>query len=1058
MSQPHAPASLRRPAPVSKPPTQPPARGSRFFYGFLIVLGILVAAYAIYSEFQASRLQARYFSGLARDMKFVVEPGASSSIRFPQPAPYDQRLGYSEMPAFLKRLQAKGYEIDAQARVTHKLANLIESGYAPPYGEKTQAGLQVLDCRGESLFNFTYPERAYKDFESIPSPIVHSLLFIENRELLDATYPTRNPAIEWTRFGRAIGSQFMKIVDRDYDAPGGSTLATQIEKYRHSPQGITSSVFEKLRQMYSATLRAYATGPDTSGARRRIVLEYLNTVPFAAAPEYGEVTGLGDGLWAWFGADFNRVNDLLSRPAAKDPRELMEQGRAYRQVLSLLISQRRPTWFLGLGREQLNGLTDSHIRLAALNNIISPELRDAALDAKVAFRGAGTQPRAFVRSWKGATAVRNRLASTLETPRLYDVDRLDVQVASTLDAEMQDAVTDMLKRLQDRSYVKSANLAADRLLGAADPGAVLYTFTLYERGKDANFVRVQTDNSNQPFDTNEQAKLELGSTAKLRTLATYLEIIGNLHEQYSQMPAKQLRSIEVDQRDHLTRWAIDYLASGRDRSLAAMLEAAMERRYSASPGETFFTGAGAHTFSNFKREDDFKSPTVKEALRESVNLSFIRMMRDVAYHFIYRGPDSSGKVLQDSRHPDRGAYLSRFADHEGRVFMRHFYRKYQGLARGDILPEFLDNIRPAPHRYAVIYRTVVPEGTVQDFAKFMRAEFPGSTLTENDLAALYEKYAIDKFSLQDRGYLARVHPLELWLVAYMRQNPDAKLDKIVEASKDERQAVYQWLFKSKAKAAQDTRIRTLLEMEAFTEIHKHWKRLGYPFNSLVPSYATAIGVSGDRPAALAELMGIIVNNGVRLPTSRIEELHFAANTPYETIVRRGGIKPEQVMKPEVAEALKKAVTDVVDNGTARRLKGAFKLADKTELVVGGKTGTGDNRVEVFGAGGHLVRSKAVSRTATFVFFIGERWFGVITAYVPGASAQNYNFTSALPVQILKNLAPELNPYVDPVNAKGCGMNPSAAKIPLGQPKQAANAAPAAATSPAATASASAAPN
>src|SRR5262249_32534203 len=159
------------------------------------------------------------------------------------------------------------------------------------------------------------------------------------------------------------------------------------------------------------------------------------------------------------------------------------------------------------------------------------------------------------------------------------------------------------------------------------------------------------------------------------------------------------------------------------------------------------------------REDDFKQPTVKEALRESINLAFIRIMRDVAYHFIYRGPDSSGKVLQDPRHPDRTAYLSRFADHEGRVFMRHFYRKYQGLARDEILPEFLDNIRPAPHRYAVIYRTVVPEGNLQQFAKFMRAQFPGSTMTDGDLAALYEKYGIDKFSLQDRGYLARVHPL-----------------------------------------------------------------------------------------------------------------------------------------------------------------------------------------------------------------------------------------------------------------------------------------------------------
>jgi membrane peptidoglycan carboxypeptidase len=237
MSQPPAPKQVRRPAP-------PPARGSKLFYAVLITLGILVVSYGAYNEFQASRLQARYFSGVARDMKFAVEPGASASIRFPQPGPYDQRLGYSEMPVFLKRLQAKGYEIESQARVTHKLGNLIEAGYAPPYGEKTQAGLQVLDCRNEPIFNFSYPERAYKDFESIPLSVVQSLLFIENRELLDATYPTRNPAVEWTRFGRAIGAQFMKIVDRDYDAPGGSTLATQIEKYRHSPNGITGSVFD----------------------------------------------------------------------------------------------------------------------------------------------------------------------------------------------------------------------------------------------------------------------------------------------------------------------------------------------------------------------------------------------------------------------------------------------------------------------------------------------------------------------------------------------------------------------------------------------------------------------------------------------------------------------------------------------------------------------------------------------------------------------------------------------------------------------------------------------
>ena len=119
MSQPHAPTPVRRPAPPSAP-------GSKIFYAVLILLGTLVLGYAAYSEFQASRLQARYFSGITRDMKFGVEPGPSTSIRFPRPGPYDQRLGYSELPVLLKRLQARGYEIDSQARVSHQLVNLIE--------------------------------------------------------------------------------------------------------------------------------------------------------------------------------------------------------------------------------------------------------------------------------------------------------------------------------------------------------------------------------------------------------------------------------------------------------------------------------------------------------------------------------------------------------------------------------------------------------------------------------------------------------------------------------------------------------------------------------------------------------------------------------------------------------------------------------------------------------------------------------------------------------------------------------------------------------------------
>src|SRR5262249_28818769 len=140
------------------------------------------------------------------------------------------------------------------------------------------------------------------------------------------------------------------------------------------------------------SFRAYSLGEDTFERRRQIAVDYLNTVPLAAASGYGEGNGLGDGLWAWDSADFNAVNGLLSRPAAETGATLDAQGAAYRQVLSLLIAQRRPSYYLLTGRNNLAELTDAHLRVLADAGIASPELRDAALRARPAFRDEAAAP------------------------------------------------------------------------------------------------------------------------------------------------------------------------------------------------------------------------------------------------------------------------------------------------------------------------------------------------------------------------------------------------------------------------------------------------------------------------------------------------------------------------------------------------------------------------------------------------------------------------------------------------------------------------------------------
>jgi len=154
-------------------------------------------------------------------------------------------------------------------------------------------------------------------------------------------------------------------------------------------------------------------------------------------------------------------------------------------------------------------------------------------------------------------------------------------------------------------------------------------------------------------------------------------------------------------------------------------------------------------------------------------------------------------------------------------------------------------------------------------------------------------------------------------------------------------------------------------------------------------------------------MGIILNDGELRPTVRFQELRFGSRTPYRTVVVPSTGQSQRVMIPAVSRALRGVLADVVDGGTARRIAGVFKEKDGKKIMVGGKTGSGDNRHKSFARGGAVIGSRAVNRTATFAFYIGDRYFGVVTACVLGSQAENYKFTSALPVEILKNLAPAL---------------------------------------------------
>jgi len=978
------------------------------FWGVATVGLATAVATAVWIETQNSRLQAHFFSEFARSISWEMQAGGNPDLWLPQTGPYDIRLGYSRMKEILPRLLAAGYDVSTQARQSGAFREMTGRGYYPIYREKSQAGLALLDRNATPLYTSRYPERQYASFEAIPPVLVDALLYIENHDLLDPEHPTRNPAVDWGRLSRVALGQTLRVLDLEGGRAGGSTLATQIEKFRHSPGGRTRDAEDKLRQMVSASLRAYQEGEETLPARRRIVLDYLNSVPLAGLAGYGEVNGLGDGLWAWYGRDFDTANRLLSDPNA-DPQA---RAQVFKEVLSLIVAQRRPSGLLLESTERLDRLTDSYLRLLTSDGGIPETLRDDALRARLvrARQARESETSSFVER-KAVNDVRGTLGELLGVEDLYALDRFDLTAQTTLDAAAQAKVTAFLGRLAKADYLSCAGFKEVRLLDRGDPAGVNYSFTLYEKTPLGNLLRVQADNLNQPLDINAGTKLDLGSSAKFRTLISYLNVIADLHQRYSGLDAKALAAIATKPADRLSNWAIAYLRGSEDRSLTPMLEAAMERHYSASPHETFFTGGGVHRFSNFKHEDDGQNPSVAGALEQSVNLVFVRIMHDVVHYHAYEAVDAPARALRDGDETARQEFLNRFAEREGIGFLRTFWHKYRDVAPQERLAALADSVPERQSPLAAAFLTVQPGSDYATFLAFMRDRLGDKAGTDAGLRRIYDNHAARHYNLSDQGYLARVHPLELWLVRYLREHPDAGLREVVAASVNERREASRWLFASRFRRAQQVRIDIVVEVAAFERIAAEWRRLGYPFEHLVPSLATSIGSSADRPAALAELMGIVVNDGIRRPTVRIDQLRFAAATPFETLLERRVEAGEQVLPPEIAQVARRALLRVVDSGTARRVKGIYRAADGEAIPVGGKTGTGDHRFQVVGADGSVKSSRVMNRAATFAFYVGDRFYGVVTAFVPGAKAAAYDFTSALPVQILKELQPALLPLI-----------------------------------------------
>lgn len=982
----------------------------KWMYTVAITGAVLTTGVAV--EVNTSFIQSKIFTAAAEGSAFTETKTSGPNSAPAAAGPYDIRLGYAQTLQIRENLTERGYVLQGETQWQER--SIAGIRLFPIYNEKAQAGLRITDDQGQTLHDARFPRVVYPTFNDIPPLLIKSLAYVENRELLESHANTKNPAIEWERLAYAA--------KQDLTGKGGagaSTLATQTEKFRHSPGGETNgSKEEKFRQMLTASVRAYQDG-SYSAAAQRIALDYINGIPLSAVPGFGEVHGFSDGMKAWFGKDPQRVNELLRKDESQmSDAEMAEKAAVYRATLSIALSVKKPSAYFLRQRAELEARVDAYLPLLAKEGIISERLAAATLATRVTYadpqvvRSEHTPP---PNPQKAATALQIDLLRALEMKSLYELNRLDMTARTTLDVQVDRAISQKLRSLSDPAVAEQYGLTGFRLLKPGQGANITYTFTLYERMPDGtNVLRVQADNFDGQFNLNEDSKLELGSTAKLRTMVSYLEAIADLHGKFKDMDAEARRNMVIHSDDRLTRFVVDHLQSETaDKTLEGTLEAALNRTYSASPGERFFTGGGVHTFSNFESKENGQVFTVKEALHKSNNLAFIRIMRDVVNYTLYQKMDIDPNIYTDAQSETRREYLERFADKEGTTFLWKAWQQQRGKSTEEAADVLAGQLRvKGPLQLAVVHRSIYPNGTLEEMSSYIRKHCT-TCAPDADFSRYYEEHAPGKFNLNDRAYLTRLHPLALWLASHRAENPDATWTQAVTASAQTRQEIYEWLFKSNSLQGQNNRIRTMLENEAFTHIHAEWKSKGFPFEKMTASYASAIGSSGDTPAALATLAGIIQNDGMLIPATKFTDIKFGENTPYSLNFKAGKAEPKRVMHAEVAKLARREMQNVVELGTARRAFGSVKLSDGTVLPLGAKTGTGDNRSHTVTARGGVISSDVKSRTATVVYTIGDRFYGAMTAYVEGPEAADYKFTSGLQTQLMKAvIAPELTPLLD----------------------------------------------
>ncbi len=588
-------------------------------YVLFPLLAVLLALAALV-EVRTSAAQALVLS--QRGRLADLSRGGGPQQGHPLPADRPLRRAARLHPARQRsssRLEGAGYRVERQARLSPGLDRLARVGRSrrPTARRRARASRSSTARSGRSTPRAT-PRRSTSASRRCPPLLVrHRALHREPRAArpgppLPQSGGRLAPARQGGRRRGARAPRRRAALDRRRARcpPSSRSSGTRRTGARASPS-------DKLHQMVSASLRAYQGGAQTRAARRQIVVDYLNSLPLAAAPGHGEVHGMGDGLRVWYGLDFAEANALLAGQV-RGLRRRSGPG-VFKRALSLILALRRPYHYLVENRARPRGV---HRQLPARDG---PRGRDRRAPARRRARGAARRRARAAGPADGLRGAQGREpgaqpahlpAERARALRSRPARRHRVQHAGRARPGGGRAAPAVAARARDAR--------APRARAARSSSAAAIPRACSTASRSTSAAPTPTGSASRPTTSTSRSTSTgargstSGSTAKLRTLISYLEAIAALHDRYARLAPAELAAARPHPKDRMGAWAIEYLAAARgtDKTLQAMLEASLERKYSASPAEAFFTGGGLHTFGNFDREDDRKVMTVREALPE----------------------------------------------------------------------------------------------------------------------------------------------------------------------------------------------------------------------------------------------------------------------------------------------------------------------------------------------------------------------------------------------------------------------------------------------------------